>query len=157
MNKIIISSLVIGVVLFAGYSLLMSSEPAATGTAAEIVALSVTSIEVKETEAETNDGGVYAMLANGETRFIAQSDPRVVPVDPENSDTYRQGYISPDGQFVAVQGVGFEDTFVQVYAVKTDVLHEKIAGEFTSWSPTGLVTIEACNLAGENCVDKIEE
>ncbi|MDJ0589172.1 MAG: fasciclin domain-containing protein [Pleurocapsa sp. MO_226.B13] len=127
--------------------------------------LTVVSTEVRETRADTTDGGVYATLSNGETRFIAKSDRISKPIDPSNSDsfqefvnnsdTYREAVISPEGQFVAVGGTGYETSFVQVYNVRTDTLHDKISGTITGWTDDGLLEIESCDLSGESCVDKI--
>jgi hypothetical protein len=117
--------------------------------------LTVVATEVKEVTEDSVDPGVYATLSNGETKRIAASDNLETIKNYFEIVTYREAYVSPDMQFVAVQGSQFEDAIVQVYEVETDLLHEIIYGVVLGWTSDGLLKIESCNLAGENCTDKI--
>lgn len=116
----------------------------------------VTVTQVTISDIET-DRGVYVSLDNGERIMIAQSD------DPETIDyyfdivTYFEAFISPDKKFVALQGAQFEDQFMQVYDAQTGILHELQWGRVVDWTPTNLLRVDSCNLAGEECTYLISE
>lgn len=117
--------------------------------------VTVVATEVKEAAEASVDSGVYATLSSGETKRIAASSDLDTLENYFDVITYREAFISPDKSFVAVQGYQFEDAIVQVYEVETDILHEIIYGVVSEWTADGLLKIESCNLAGENCTDKI--
>jgi len=99
---------------------------------------------------ESKPGDVYVTLENGTTRKVAMA----VAFDNDNFTevaTYRETFISQNKKFLAIQGVGFEESFVHIYDVQTNILHEKVYGVFTEWKADGNLEIESCNLAGENC------
>jgi len=150
MNKIIVSVALLAVVAFGVYFFATSGKKK-TEDSQSSDQLSIQSTEVKETTEGSTEGGVYATLSNGEVRFIAQSDPIREPIDFENSDTYREAVVSPENLFVAVAGTGCEEAFVQVYAVQTDTLHEKIYGELDGWTSDGLLKVKVCSPVSDEC------
>jgi len=119
--------------------------------------VSILSTEVRDITQDSKNSGIYVTFSNGEKKLIAESDPILDPIDPERSDTYKKATISPDSTFVAVEGTGFEEGFVQVYDARTDALSEKIWGKVIAWTDDGLLKIQSCNLAQENCVEKISK
>ena len=64
-------------------------------------------------------------------------------------------FVSPNGQFAAIDANGFEEAFVQIYDSGTDTLHKRTDGKITKWNKNGLLEVKSCNLAGKNCFDKI--
>ena len=112
--------------------------------------LTITNVTIKE------DDGVYAELSNGEQRKIAA----FVPFEDGNFTevrTYQSYKISPNGRHIAISGYGFEEEVTEVYDVETDTLHkdELIYGHAKAWTEAGLLEIEACDLSGEVCVEKV--
>ena len=101
-----------------------------------------------------DDDAVYALLSNGEQRRFAE----FVPFENNNFTevrTYQSYKISPNKKFVAIEGSAFEEGIVQVYEVETDTLYEVMYGDIDDWTADGLLKIKSCNLAGEQCSNKI--
>lgn len=108
----------------------------------------ISMVEILEDEA------VYVTLSNEERIRIAD----FVTFKNENFTEVRnyQSYeISPNKQFVAIDGYAFEDGIVEVYDADTDILHEVIYGQADGWADDGLLLIETCDLSGDSCVGKI--
>ena len=97
------------------------------------------------------NGNVEVVFSDGSKKIVAKAiDAEDVP-DIHSIETFLRTYISPDGRYVALQAVGFEDSFISVYNVAEDRLEEKIYGEVTRWTDGGKLEVNACNLAGEEC------
>ena len=89
--------------------------------------------------------------SDGYKKIVAEAiDAEDVP-DIHSIETFLRTHISPDGRYVALQAVGFEDSFISVYNVAEDRLEEKIYGEVTRWTDGGKLEVNACNLTGEEC------
>lgn len=102
-----------------------------------------------------NDGapdfGVYVVASTGERIKIAESDDPETIEDYFSIVTYHKAYLSPNKQFVALEASLFEDLFVVVYDVASGTLHDRQWGQVGSWTEDNLLTIDSCNLAGEDC------
>lgn len=114
----------------------------------------ISSVEVKEGSGATN-GGVFVTLSNGNTLKIAQSKGPEDVSEIHYIISYRKAFISPDHRYVAVEATGFEEQFIDIYDVNTNILHKRTYGVVTQWTKDGLLEVRSCNLAGENCTDKI--
>ena len=91
---------------------------------------------------------------SGERKKVALS----VPFNENNFEEtvqYDEAYVSPNKQFVAFAARGFEEKFVQIYDVSSDILHDRIYGEVVEWRDNNLLEINACNLSGEQCSVKL--
>ena len=112
----------------------------------------------KQTEQETTISSAsvddkfnpVVMLSDGKSKIVGQS---VEFVEKNFADVknYREAHISPDRMFVAFEGSGFEESFVEIYSLSGDTLYPPIFGQFTQWLSDGRIQIQSCNLAGENC------
>ena len=112
--------------------------------------LTITNAEVRKGK----NPGVYVTLSSGETRMIAET------VKFKNNNfsevkNFQKVFISPNKQFAAIDATGFEEAFVQIYDSATDTLHKRTDGKITKWNEKGLLEVKSCNLAGENCLEKI--
>ncbi len=94
---------------------------------------------------------VEVLLSDGTKKVIAQGLAAEDVSDIYLIETYLEAFISPNSKFVALQAIGFEDYFVSIYNAETGLLKDKIYGEVTNWSSDGLLKINTCNLAGEEC------
>ena len=151
-NKIIL--IIVGVLVLIGIGTLVLISKNSNGTETNIDSknqtenLTITDVKIAEEDA------VYITLSSGQRREIA----KFVPFQNSNFNEVRsyQSYkISPNNQLVAIEGYTFEDRITEIYDVKTDTLHEVIYGQIDSWTQDGLLKITSCNLAGEQCTDKI--
>ncbi|MES2749187.1 MAG: hypothetical protein V4606_02225 [Patescibacteria group bacterium] len=98
---------------------------------------------------------VEATFSDGSIKVIAQGLDAEDVSDIQLIETYLEAFISPDARFVALQAIGFEDYFVNIYNVDTGMFTEKIYGEVMKWTDDGRLEIKACNLAGEECREMI--
>jgi hypothetical protein len=94
---------------------------------------------------------VEATFSDDTKKVIAQGLEAENVSDIYMIETYLKASLSPNGKFVALQAVGFEDYFVSVYGVNIGLVGEKIYGEVVGWTNDGRLEINACNLAGEEC------
>lgn len=117
--------------------------------------ITVSSVEVKKNNDATHDGGVYVTFANGNTKKIAQSKGPQDVAEIYDIISYRKAFISLDHKYVAVEATGFEESFVEVYEVSTDVLHKRTHGVVTRWTNDGFLEVKSCDLSGEECNNKI--
>jgi|GEM_PF-596636 len=117
--------------------------------------LTIRSVEVRNERDQEGQGGVYAVFSDGSAATLAL---QVAPDDVEDIHdivTYRSALVSPDARRVALQATGFEDDFVEIYDAATRTLHKRTYGKAVSWSEDGLLSVRACNLAGEQCTAKV--
>lgn len=117
--------------------------------------ITVSGVEVKKNNDATNDGGVYVTFANGNTKKIAQSKGLQDVADIYDIISYRKAFISGDHKYVAVEAVGFEEPFIEVYEANTNVLHKRTHGVVMRWTNDGFLEVKSCDLSGEECNDKI--
>jgi hypothetical protein len=110
---------------------------------------------IKITDVEVGDS-----VTSFDVTLITNTAERIKIAESGNPDTienyfdivaYQKAYISPNKEFVALQGGQFEDSFVQIYDAKSGVLHEWQWGRFVEWTPDNLLKVDSCNLAGEDC------
>jgi hypothetical protein len=108
-----------------------------------------------ESAAVVSDGDIEVVLSNGEKKIVAKA---LKPASQEKyyeSETYSEAVISPNRKFAALQGIGFEDSFVRVYNVEADRLEDKIYGDIQDWDNIGRLGILSCDLSGEECTSYI--
>lgn len=102
-----------------------------------------------------NEGDIEVSLSNGEQKIVARSKK---PDDVEQYfeiETFQEAFISPNRKFAALQAIGFEDPFIQIYNLGEDRLEDKIYGEVSDWDNLGRLGVLSCNLAGEDCTQYI--
>ncbi len=107
--------------------------------------------------AEVIDNEVVVTFADQTTKTIVRSVGFEQTDDIFSIETYLESAISPNGNYVALQGIEYEDYFVRVYNSVDDSLEEKIYGRITGWTADGKLQVNACNLAGEECISLISE
>jgi uncharacterized surface protein with fasciclin (FAS1) repeats len=154
MNKILLPVVMLIIIIFGAY-LFTTSNQKTTQDNFSLDQLTIKSTEVREVTDGSSEGDVYATLSNGEVRLIAQSDPITQPPNFANFDMYRGAAVSPNNLYVAIGGIGFEESFVQVYDVQTDTLHEKIDGGEYSWTDEGLLKVKICSPVSDGCSEFI--
>lgn len=116
--------------------------------------LTASSTEVIEDTDQTK-GVIYVILSNGDKLKIAQSNGPKDVSEIYDIITYRNTYISPNKKFVAVEATGFEESFVEVYDVATNILHRRTHGDVIKWNDSGLLEVLSCDLAREDCNNKV--
>jgi hypothetical protein len=112
----------------------------------------LTTIESGET---VNDGDVEIAFSDGKKKIIAFAKKSENVANYYEIESYNKVYISPNRKFAALQGIGFEESFVHIYNVEKDRLEDKIYGVVSDWDNTGRLGIVSCNLAGEECISYI--
>jgi hypothetical protein len=101
------------------------------------------------------DGDIEVVLSNGEKKIIAQAFKPASQEQYFEIETYSEAVISPNRKFAALQGIGFEDSFVRIYNTEADRLEDKIWGEVQDWDNIGRLGILSCDLSGEECTSYI--
>lgn len=102
-----------------------------------------------------NEGDIEITFSNGEKKVVAQANKPTAQEQYFEVETYSEGIISPNRKFAALQGIGFEDSFVRIYNAEADRLEDKIYGEVQDWDNVGRLGILSCDLPREDCVDYI--
>jgi hypothetical protein len=102
-----------------------------------------------------NDGDIEVTLSNGEKKLVAQALRPASQEQYYEVETYSAAITSPNRKFAALQGIGFEDSFVRVYNVEANRLEDKIYGEVQDWDNIGRLGILSCDLSGEKCASYI--
>ena len=120
----------------------------------------VTSVEVEssltiESAEVVNDGDIEVLFSTGEKNIVARAYKPATQEQYNEVETYAEAIISPNRKFVALQGIGFEDSFVRIYNVDADRLEDKIYGEVQDWDNIGRLGILSCDLPREECVSYI--
>lgn len=108
-----------------------------------------------ESAGVVNDGDIEVVLSNGEKKIVAQALKPATEAQYNEVETYVEAVISPNRKFVALQGIGFEDSFIRVYNAEADRLEDKIYGEVQDWDNVGRLGILSCDLSGEECTSYI--
>ena len=108
-----------------------------------------------ESAVVVNDGDIEVLLSTGEKNIVARAYKPETQEQYNEVETYTEAVISPNRKFVALQGIGFEDSFVRIYNVDADRLEDKIYGEVQDWDNIGRLGILSCDLSGEKCVSYI--
>ena len=104
-----------------------------------------------------NEGDVEVTFSNGTKNVVAMANKPTSQEQYYEIETYTKTYISPNRKFVALQGIGFEDSFVRIYNADAGRLEAKIYGEVLDWDNIGRLSILACDLSGEECTNYISE
>lgn len=115
----------------------------------------VVKVEVKEGDTQINDGAVYVYFSDGNSKKIAESKGFKEVEIPYDIVSYKKSFISEDKKYVAIEANAFEESFVEIYEVSTDILHKRTYGVVTGWTNDGLLEVRECDLPGEVCNDKI--
>ncbi len=113
--------------------------------------ISVVELDLTIATTTVRNNVVEAVFSDGTKKVIAQGLATEDVSDIYMIETYLEAFISPNNKFVAIQAIGFEDYFVNIYDVDTGLLEEKIYGEVVRWTNIGRLEVNACNLAGEEC------
>ena len=108
-----------------------------------------------ESATVVNEGDIEVTLSDGQKKVVARAKKPQTEEEYYEIETYQEAFVSPNRAFVALQGIGFEDSFVRIYNVVADRLENKIYGEVTAWDNVGRLGILACDLSGEECTNYI--
>ena len=112
----------------------------------------IVSAEVRE---GGEDAGVWVTFADGSTKQIAERIDADEVEDIHDIVSWLDVAISPDRRYLDGEASGFEMLFVQVYDAQTGRLHPRMYGAITDWTNEGRLRVRSCDLAGENCTDRI--
>ena len=108
-----------------------------------------------ESAVVVNDGDIEVLFSNGEKSIVARAYKPVSQEKYYEIETYTGATISPNRKFIALQGIGFEDSFIRIYNADADRLEDKIYGEVQDWDNIGRLGILSCDLPKEECVSYI--
>lgn len=109
-------------------------------------------------EVKVENGTVFLVEDEGKETIIATSiDPKSIDSTEEHfaQYTYKTAMFSPDKKFIALFAAGWETSYVRIYDVQTQSLHDVRAKDLCptsyEWTSSNLLTGKACDCTLAYC------